>query len=196
MSKVGAKKEKVPEANFWGKKVPLYVAKSIFNYFDTNKNGTLCKKEWYALLESYGMEEYEKELAALVDADGGGDISWDEFLKWLSKTNYFLDDGSSKSQSKLAVLIALAEKFESYDQDENGFITKEEFMGVKKDWQYPVDNETFFNLVDKDHNNRITFNEYYFFFFHPYMKKFYPTLFGDTERVTERSSKVTVINFG
>merc|ERR1719357_158097 len=186
-SEVGSKKNKVTEVNFWGKKVPIYVAKSIFNFFDKNNNGTLCRKEWYALLESYGMEDYEKELAALVDADGGGDISWDEFLKWISRTNYFVHDGSSKADSKFAVLMSLGEKFESYDKDNDGFITIEEFTAVTNDWQYPVDKEAFFKLVDKDNNNGITFNEYYHFFFHPYMKSYYPTVFDDTEMFSRRN---------
>merc|ERR1719357_299889 len=67
------------EVNFWGKKIPMYVAKSIFQYFDANDSGTLCQDQWYDFLESYGMETYADEFAELVDSDGSGEISWPQF---------------------------------------------------------------------------------------------------------------------
>jgi len=169
------------DVNFWGKKMPMYVAKSIFQYFDTNDSGKLGKEQWYNFLESYGMEQYANEFAGLVDADGCGEISWSEFKRWICKTNYFIDDGSEKAMSKFDILIALSEKFQSYDTDNNGYITIDEFKAVKNEWGYPTDAETFFRIVDKDGNNKITFNEYYHFFFHPYMRKYYPNIFGDTD---------------
>jgi len=177
------KKKKVVsnDVNFWGKKMPMYVAKSIFQYFDTNGTGKLGKEQWYNFLESYGMEQYANEFAGLVDADGCGEISWQEFKRWICKTNYFIDDGSQQAVSKFEILIALSEKFQSYDKDKNGFITIDEFKAVKNEWSYPTDAETFFRIVDKDGNNKITFNEYYHFFFHPYMRKYYPNVFGDTD---------------
>jgi len=175
------------DVNFWGKRIPMYVAKSIFQFFDKNDSGKLCKDQWHKFLQSYGMEEYTKEFAALVDADGCGEISWPEFKKWICRTNYFVHNGSKKAESKFDVLIALSEKFQSYDKDNNGYITIDEFTAVKDDWSYPTDTETFFRLVDKDGNNKITFNEYYHFFFHPYMKKYYPDVFDDMERCSNVS---------
>jgi len=179
--KKGKKKVVSKDINFWGKKMPMYVAKSIFLYFDTNDTGKLCKDQWYNFLESYGMEEYANEFAGLVDADGCGEISWPEFKRWICKTNYFVDDGSQKAVSKFDILVSLSEKFQSYDKDNNGVITIDEFKAVKSEWNYPTDEETFFRIVDKDGNNKITFNEYYDFFFHPYMRKYYPNIFGDTD---------------
>jgi len=167
--------------NLWEKKIPMYVAKSIFQFFDESNSGKLSKDQWYEFLKSYGMEEYTKEFSALVDADGNGEISWAEFKKWICSTNYFAQNDSEKAESKFEVLIALTEKFHSYDKDNNGYITIDEFTAVKDEWSYPVDRETFFRLVDKDGDNKITFNEYYRFFFHPYMKKYYPLLFEDVQ---------------
>merc|ERR1711920_1128464 len=55
ISEVDAKKAKVPQANLWGKKVPLHVAKSIFNFFDEKKNGVLFWKVtvWRITRKSY-----------------------------------------------------------------------------------------------------------------------------------------------
>lgn len=180
------------DVNFWGKKIPMYVAKSIFQFFDKNSSGKLCEDQWHKFLQSYGMEEYAKEFAALVDADGNGEISWPEFKKWICTTNYFVHNGSKKAESKFDVLIALSEKFKSYDKDNNGYITIDEFTAVKNEWSYPVDTETFFRLVDKDGNNKITFNEYYHFFFHPYMEKYYPTVFDDSKRYSIASTGKTL----
>lgn len=187
-----AKTDGTRVVNFWGKRVPLFVAKSIFLFFDKNNSGSLSKDEWYDFLESYGMEDYVKQFGALVDVNSSGKITWPKFKNWICRTNYFVHDGSKKAATKFDVLVALCKKFESYDKDNKGYITVEEFTAVNNDWQYPTDKATFFKQVDKDGNNKITFNEYYHFFFHPYMKKFYPEEFDDTERCSNASMCKTI----
>merc|ERR1719233_1508362 len=182
-----AKTDGTKIVSLWGKKIPMYVAKSIFKFFDSNNDGSLNKTEWHEFLKSYGMEDYEKEFGALVDADGNGKICWQKFKNWIRRTNYFLNDGSRKSGTRFEVLVALSNKFESYDKNKKGYITIEDFIAVKNEWHYPTDTETFFKLVDKDGNNKITFNEYYHFFFHPYMETYYPNLFDDTQKCSIES---------
>jgi len=169
---------------FWGRKVTLHVAKSIFKFFDKDNSGKLDEKEWAALLESYGLEDYTKELSALADADGCGKVCWEEFEKWLITSKHF-DPGAKNAESRFSILVLIADKFKSYDKDNNGFITKEEFSAIRKDWQYPVSEEQFFKLVDKDSSGKVTFNEYYNFFFHPYMANYYPHYFGDEKKSNE-----------
>jgi len=172
------------EVDFWGRKVPLYVAKSIFKFFDKDNTGKLNESEWKAFLNNWGLEDYVEEFSGLADADGAGQVSWEEFEKWLITTKYF-NPNAKNAESRFDILVALGDKFKSYDKDDNGFITKDEFSAVRKDWQYPVREDQFFKMVDNDGSNKITFNEYYYFFFHPYMEKYYPNQFGDDEKKNE-----------
>jgi len=172
------------DVDFWGKKVSLHVAKSIFEFFDKDNTGELDKKEWTAFLENYGLGDYTEEFSGLADADGCGKVSWKEFEKWLITTKHF-DPSAKNAESRYDILVALADKFKSYDKDDNGFITIEEFSAIRKDWHFPVSDEQFFNMIDKDNSKKITFSEYYHFFFHPYMEKFYPNHFGDEKKSNE-----------
>jgi len=174
-----AQKKLFRDVHFWGRKIPLMIAKSIFKYFDTDHNWSLDEPEFRKFLENYGMEDHTEEFLMLIDTDGTGTISWSEFQKWISTTNHFVY-GAENADTRFEILVALCEKFESYDLNGEGCISVDEFNAVKNDWRYPVDNVALFNLVDKDKNRKVTFSEYYDFFFHPYMKKYYPTVFDET----------------
>jgi len=169
------------DANIWGRDVPMATAKSIFDYYDKHNRGKLSRGQWYTFLQKYGMENWSRELGALVGANSHGEVSWPVFKKWICRTNYFVD-GDCPAETKCGVLVALIEKFASYDKGDKGFLTIDDFTALQKDWNYPLKKEDFFRVVDTDNNKKITFNEYYYFFFHPYMKKRYPGFFEDTKR--------------
>jgi len=137
------------------------------------------------------MEDYEKEFGALVGADVDGKISWPKFKNWISRTNYFVDDGSKTAGRKLEILVAICDHFQSYDKCSKGYITIDEFTAVKNFWRNyaNIDTETLFKLVDNDGNKKITFKEYYHFFFHPNMKIYYPDVFDNTKRSSILSLK-------
>merc|ERR1711937_151309 len=99
----------------------------------------------------YGLIDYEEEFSALVDADGGGCIEWTEFKKWITSDCHF-SPGHKNAETRFEILVALSEKFQSYDTDNSGHIEYKEFAAVKKDWSYPMSQQAFFALVDKDGN--------------------------------------------
>ena len=64
------------------------VAKHFFNQIDKDKSGTLSRHELKSALDDFGFTDDEKdEVFSLVDADGSGSVSLNEFCQGLSKTN-------------------------------------------------------------------------------------------------------------
>jgi Ca2+-binding EF-hand superfamily protein len=57
---------------------------SIFVLYDTNNNGTLCKKELIEALSATGYDDDEiEEMFEDFDADGDNEIDFDEFCLML-----------------------------------------------------------------------------------------------------------------
>ena len=58
--------------------------KELFNEIDTNKNGVLERNELQAMLEKFNLEDSFLDLCFfIVDENGDGFISFDEFTKFL-----------------------------------------------------------------------------------------------------------------
>jgi hypothetical protein len=58
--------------------------RAVFDYFDKDGGGTIGKEEVARLFtghEGVLSEEYVNEMMLEVDADGDGEISWDEFVE-------------------------------------------------------------------------------------------------------------------
>jgi len=62
--------------------------KEIFHQFDRNNNNTIDKKELYSLSLALNSELSPAELSDLftsIDSDNSNTITWEEFIKYLSK---------------------------------------------------------------------------------------------------------------
>lgn len=64
---------------------PYAEVREIFNHYDRDGSGQIEAREFARICDALGVELEEEELAAglsIVDSDGDGRISWDEFLGW------------------------------------------------------------------------------------------------------------------
>ena len=63
-------------------------AKEFFNLVDVDKSGTLSKYELKTALLDFGFSDEERDtIFSLVDADGSGSVTLNEFCQGLSNTN-------------------------------------------------------------------------------------------------------------
>lgn len=82
--------------------------KILFDRFDDDRSGSLDGREFIeACREEMGLTEAEvsdAELNAIfkqVDADGGGDISSDEFSSWLASDSSNSGDADAENDAKV-----------------------------------------------------------------------------------------------
>lgn len=117
--------------SYFSASVPDIVVKSLFYKYDTDGSGRLAKKELMTLLkEDLGMEDDQAQACfMLVDKDGGGDLSFDEFIAWLRSGDGLANIDNSSRYYYIQRAIAL---FKKYDKDGNGTIDREEFKSLMK----------------------------------------------------------------
>ena len=80
----------VEVSGVWGKVLysetdPYAEVREIFNHYDRDHSGRIDAREFARICDGLGLELEEDELTAgvaAVDADGDGQISWDDFLGW------------------------------------------------------------------------------------------------------------------
>ena len=92
----------------------------IYKMFDINKKGSFGVKELIERMNFYGMNPNEQEaleMILVIDNDGNGRVSFEEFLDVFIKR---LKDTSEAQRE-------LREAFKVFDRQSNGFLSKEEF---------------------------------------------------------------------
>ena len=118
--------KQVAGGSFFDKNVPHIVLKSLFTKYDKDGSGQLSRLELQGLfVDDLGLSKEQAEsYAYLLDKDGNGQVSFEEFNSWLHSGEKFknVNDKSRYQRLKKAV-----ELFKTYDKDESGALDKEEF---------------------------------------------------------------------
>ena len=132
--------------------------KQAFELFDLNKNGKITHKELKKIMQGLGQNPTEVEIDELVkeiDADGDGQIDFDEFLAMLTRkanTNQIEDDiekafkvfdkGNRKKigiNELREIMLGLGEDLtdeqlnimiKEIDSDNDGYVTLDDFKKV------------------------------------------------------------------
>ncbi|ELR21094.1 EF hand domain containing protein [Acanthamoeba castellanii str. Neff] len=121
----------------------LTVSRIAFNKHDKDKSGCISRSEFHDLCYSMGhyLTPAEAEHAAkMIDKDGSGSITYDEFQKWWRTDNRFQNLQLSEDE------MARSRRHTHADLTKHGLTTK-----------------TFdqcFRELDSDGSGRITYNEY------------------------------------
>ncbi|KAE9413023.1 hypothetical protein Angca_002889 [Angiostrongylus cantonensis] len=102
--------------------------KQLFNMFDTDGSGAIGNEELKQAMLSIGMHANEAEIDNVikeVDADGNGEIDFEEFCACMKKSQNIVKSTNEE---------LIRECFDIFDQDHNGIITESEFKYVAKEF--------------------------------------------------------------
>uniref|UniRef100_A0A1I7WPK8 Troponin C n=1 Tax=Heterorhabditis bacteriophora TaxID=37862 RepID=A0A1I7WPK8_HETBA len=95
--------------------------RQLFNMFDTDGSGAIGNEELKQAMLSIGMHANEAEIDNVikeVDADGNGEIDFEEFCACMKKSQSIVKSTNEE---------LIRECFDIFDQDRNGIITENEF---------------------------------------------------------------------
>ena len=124
--------------------------KSVFAKRDKDGSGNLDSTEFAAVALELGLNMTPSELAdaqQMLDKDGSGEISLDEYMAWFD-------------------LYDMQLEFEKFDKDKTGTVNKREFIQLVSSLGITLtrkERDKVFSMPDKDNNEVVTFAE-----FHPW----------------------------
>uniref|UniRef100_A0A0D6R0B8 EF-hand domain-containing protein n=1 Tax=Araucaria cunninghamii TaxID=56994 RepID=A0A0D6R0B8_ARACU len=132
----------------------------VFKTFDANGDGKISSEELGNIMLSFGYQASREELCAMVevvDFDGDGFISFDEFVE-LNKIN-----GKGKGKGGRSGYEDLKEAFKMFDADKSGTISARELHKVLKslgDKSTMEDSTRMVKSVDRDGDGLVNFEEF------------------------------------
>lgn len=142
-------------------KAPCVVLKSLFDRYDSDKNGKLNKEELYAFLENdLGLNTQQAETYLLLfDKDADGSISYKEFENWFRSGEKF---ESINDLTRYYYLQKMVEFFKKYDTDHNNAIDQNELRQLFEEYGGKDRNtvEGFMKQLDLDGNGLVSFEEF------------------------------------
>lgn len=145
--------------SYFSSSTPEIVVKSLFSKYDQDGSGRLQRKELMILLsDDLGMDPKQAEaMAMVVDKDGSGSVSFDEFFQWIRDRNGLdtVNDRTKYYYTRKAV-----EMFKKYDRDASGTIEVNELKQLLKDVGYKNSLQDALKVLDKDGNGKISFPEF------------------------------------
>ncbi|TPX43516.1 hypothetical protein SeLEV6574_g05020 [Synchytrium endobioticum] len=145
------------------------VSRIVFDKYDLDHSGSIEISEFRKLVYEFGYYLSEDELTMAVrvlDVDGDGSISYDEFFKWWSQDQRF--ESLRLSPQDFEMLNKAVQQFQKYDKDVSGSIDVREFSALHKDLarQGLTRKGVAATLEDFDSNKdgKISFNEFIQYF--------------------------------
>ena len=145
---------------YFDSNAPTVVLKSLFSKYDTDGSGQLNKNELKVLFqEDFGFTKEQCEVySLLLDKDGNGQVSFDEFVAWLKSGENFKNVNSKSRYHRLKQAVDMFKKF---DVDNNQSLDREEFKRLFRSVNgEPSKLDAALLELDRDGNNVISFQEF------------------------------------
>ncbi|XP_031564176.1 polcalcin Jun o 2-like [Actinia tenebrosa] len=145
--------------SYFSENVPKIVVQSLFRKYDTDDSGRLQKTELMTLLkDDLGMDSKQAEaVMMLVDKDGSGAVSFEEFFQWLREGQGLKNVDNTTRYYYIRKAVDL---FKTYDKDASGTIEPNELKELLKSVGYTGSVESALKVLDKDRNNKVSFPEF------------------------------------
>ena len=121
--------------SYFDRNVPSIAVHSLFDKYDTRKEGKLDERAMKSFLEEVlGLDFQQSEIYFfLLDKDGDQGVSYEEFKDWLRSEERFQRlDNSSKFER---VCMAY-QYFKTFDTDNSGTLDREQFEFMMKYFGY------------------------------------------------------------
>lgn len=153
--------------------------KKLFDLYDTDKSGAIGMNELRNLSKHLGAEMNDEQLGKSVKSinaafvSGDGELSFDEFLRWLASTDSNGGDEFAGLKAKITAqgkrtlnneqIQRLKEVFDHFDADASGSIDADELVNVFTSMGQEVsreDMEEMIRGVDDDDSGQIEFPEF------------------------------------
>ncbi|RCV36347.1 hypothetical protein SEVIR_7G321500v4 [Setaria viridis] len=131
--------------------------REAFSLFDKDGDGTITSKELGTVMRSLGQSPSEEELQEMVkevDADGSGAIDFQEFLTLLARQ---MREANGADEEELR------EAFRVFDQDQNGFISRDELRHVLQNLGERLSDDELAEMLreaDVDGDGQINYTEF------------------------------------
>ena len=145
---------------FFDPNAPSVVLRSLFYKYDKDGSGQLSKEELVSLFQDdLGFtKEQSDAYSLLLDKDGNNEVSFEEFSGWLKSGEQFKNINDKSRYARLKKAVDL---FKSYDKDSSGFLDRNEFKTLFQNvGGKPAKLDKALAELDKDGNNRISFQEF------------------------------------
>ena len=98
--------------------------KEAFDMFDSLKTGKITAEQIYNVMRNMGNELPLQEIKGMIaelDADGSGEIDFEEFITFMQMT---------QNTEELTDEEEVIRAFQSFDKDGNGWLSNEEFKHI------------------------------------------------------------------
>ena len=145
---------------FFNPKTPEVALNSLFSKYDGDDSGQLSQAELTVLFkEDLGFDDQQAKIySLLLDKDGNGEVSFEEFRIWL-RSGERLKNITDKS--RYVLLVKAVDFFCRFDLDSNQALDQDEFkMLFKEMGGQPNNLDGALKELDKDNNNVISFPEF------------------------------------
>lgn len=146
--------------SFFHKRCPSIAIHSLFDKYDTKKDGKLDQREMKSFLEEAVGLDYEQSQIYffLVDKDGDQGISYGEFKEWLRSEEKFQQ---LNNREKFESVCTAYEYFKDFDTDNTGTLDRAQFEELMKFLGYGnQEMDKAFATMDRLNDGKISFWEF------------------------------------
>lgn len=146
--------------SYFDRNVPSIAIHSLFDKYDTRRDGKLDESEMKSFLEeALGLDFQQSEIYFfLLDKDGDQGVSYEEFKDWLRSEERFqrLDD-----RCKFERVCMAYEYFKTFDTDNSGTLDRGQFELMMKYFGYHfLDMDKAFAKMNRHNNGKLSFWEF------------------------------------